>query len=228
MQSCLHTFCNLSLFCKVGKYSRKLHPAIIFFLKKGPWRDDGTRKGVGILKWLVWFLFSELRHYDSFHAAFAALIRCLLKDLFVYLYIYLKVAGNLNLNFELFHKKSPPQDFIKKDWGFTKKCCFEDKKMMQKWLLVGFSTDLWQTFFTLSQRRRTLSKRTLREKRVISLLRLWLSVKNVCHKSVENPTKSHFCIFFLSSKQHFFLMWIMFSFVNCAIAFPFVHFLSFL
>ena len=36
-----------------------------------------------------------------------------------------------------------------------KKCCFEDKKKMQKWLLVGFSTDLWQTFFTLSQRRRS-------------------------------------------------------------------------
>ena len=55
MQSCLHTFCNLSLFCKVGKYSRKLHPAIIFFLKKGPWRDDGTRRSVGILKWLKYY-----------------------------------------------------------------------------------------------------------------------------------------------------------------------------
>ena len=52
-------------------------------------------------KSIRFLFFSEILHYDSFHAAFAALIRCLLKDLVVYLCIYLKVAGNLNLKLNL-------------------------------------------------------------------------------------------------------------------------------
>ena len=31
---------------------------------------------------MILFFFSEIRHYDSFHAAFAALIRCLLTVLY--------------------------------------------------------------------------------------------------------------------------------------------------
>ena len=57
-----------------------------------------------------------------------------------------------------------------------------------------------------------------------ALFSLWLSVKNVCHKSVENPSKSHFCIFFYSSTSSFYscsFLRTSFSFVMCHL--PFVN-----
>ena len=58
-----------------------------------------------------------------------------------------------------------------------------------------------------------------------ALFSLWLSVKNVCHKSVENPSKSHF-LHLLLLLNIFFLFLLLFlrtsfSFVMCHL--PFVN-----
>ena len=68
--------------------------------------------------------------------------------------------------------------YKRKHNSHKKKCCFEDKKKMQKWLLVGFSTDLWQTFFTLSQRRRSEITRFSLKVLFVKVLRRALFMKN--------------------------------------------------
>ena len=79
-------------------------------------------------------------------------------------------------------------------WLYEKKSNDDDVRNMKKvGIYASLRGDVWRAATGIS---------------------LWLSVKNVCHKSGENPTKSHFCIFFSLATN-------IFSFVMCHL--PFVN-----